>query len=73
MKFDINSPVVKKVLGIASAVVMGVVTVTNALSEQKKNQEFEEMKKTLSELQENKEGSPLNGALLFLVVIERRH
>ena len=54
VKFDINSPVVKKVLGVASAVVMGIVTVTNALSEQKKDQEFEEMKKTLSELQENK-------------------
>ena len=53
VKFDINSPVAKKVLGIASAVVMGIVTVTNALSEQKKNQEFEEMKKTLSELQKN--------------------
>ena len=50
-KINIESSSVKKVLGIASAVVMGVVTVSNALSEQKKAQEFEDMKKTLSELQ----------------------
>lgn len=46
----IKSPVVKKSLGIASAVVSGVITVSSALSEQKKAQEFEEMKKTVSEL-----------------------
>lgn len=46
----IKSPVVKKSLGIASAVVSGVITISSALSEQKKAQEFEEMKKTVSEL-----------------------
>lgn len=47
LKFD-----AKKILGIASAAVMGIVTVVNALSDQKKAQEFEDMKKTLSELQD---------------------
>ena len=41
----------KKILGIGSAVVMGIVTIVNALSDQKKAQEFEDMKKTLSDLQ----------------------
>lgn len=50
-KIDIGSPVAKKVLGFASAAVMGVVAVVNALSDQKKAAEFEDMKKTLSELQ----------------------
>lgn len=50
-KINLNGPVAKKVLGIAGAVVMGLVTVSNALAEQKKAQEFEDMKKTLSELQ----------------------
>lgn len=48
MKINLDA---KKILGIASAVVMGTVTVINALSDQKKAQEFEDMKKTLSELQ----------------------
>lgn len=48
--FNINGDVVKKVAGVASAIVMGVVTVANALSDQKKAAEFEQMKKTLEEL-----------------------
>lgn len=51
MKIKIEKSSVKKVVGIASAVAMGVVAVLNSLSDQKKAQEFEEMKKTLSELQ----------------------
>ena len=54
VKFDINNFDVKKALGFVSAVVMGIAAVTNALTEQAKDREFEEMKKTLSELQENK-------------------
>lgn len=50
MKIKFDGPVVKKVVGIVSAVAVGAVAVVNALSEQKKAQEFEEMKKTLSEL-----------------------
>lgn len=46
LKFD-----VKKVLSIGAAVVTGVVAVVNSLSDQKKAREFEDMKKTLSELQ----------------------
>lgn len=50
VKFDIKSPIVKKGLGIASALVMGVVAVSNALSDQKREKEFEDMKKAISEL-----------------------
>lgn len=51
MKFDLNNPGLKKGLGIASVVFAGLMAVANALSDQKREQEFEEMKKTLSELQ----------------------
>lgn len=53
MKFKefIESDGLKKGLGIASAIVMGVVTVANTLAEQKKAREFDEMKKAISELQ----------------------
>lgn len=51
MKNILESEGLKKSLGIASALVMGVVTVANALSDQKKAQEFEDMKKAISELQ----------------------
>ena len=47
----IKSPTVKKVMGIVSVVIAGVVAVDNALSEQKKDKEFEDMKNAISELQ----------------------
>ena len=50
MKFNLNSSAFKKAAGVASALVMGVVAVSNALADQKKEQEFEDMKKTLAEL-----------------------
>lgn len=53
-KFDLKKIDSKQVVNIASALVMGVIAVSNALSNQKKEQEFEDMKKTLSELKENK-------------------
>lgn len=46
----IKNPVVKKSFGVVSAVVSGVLTISSALTEQKKAQEFEDMKKTVSEL-----------------------
>lgn len=49
-KLDFDNPGFKKALGIGSAIVMGIVAVANTLSDQKKEQEFEEMKKVLSEL-----------------------
>ena len=55
MKVNFDGDTVKKVLGIGSAIVMGVVTVANALSEQKKGEEFEAMKKTLADLTKPKE------------------
>lgn len=52
MRLDIiKNPAVKKGLGIASALFMGVVAVSNALSDQKREKEFEDMKAVLSELQ----------------------
>lgn len=50
VKFNIQNPIAKKGLGIASALFMGVVAVSSALSEQKREKEFEDMKKTISEL-----------------------
>lgn len=48
---NVNKDLVKKGLGIASVVVTGVVAVVNALSDQKKEAEFEGMKKAIEELQ----------------------
>ena len=50
MKINFNGDTFKKVMGIGAAVVMGVVTVANSLSDQKKAEEFEAMKKTLADL-----------------------
>lgn len=41
---------VRKALGIVSVVAAGFVAVVNAISEERKDAEFEEMKRTLSEL-----------------------
>ena len=47
----INNPIVRKGLGIVSVIFTGISAVSGVLSEQKKNKEFEEMKKTLNEPQ----------------------
>lgn len=53
MKLNIiKNPALKKGLGVAAAIFTGIVAVGNALSDQKKEQEFEEMKKALAELQD---------------------
>ena len=55
MKLDIiKNPAFKKGLGIISVVVAGITAVSSALSDQKRDQEFEELKKTVSELSKNK-------------------
>lgn len=51
MKFDINGPVAKKVLGIGTAIVMGAITVVSTLADQKQAAEFENLKKIVDELQ----------------------
>lgn len=52
MKLDIfKSPVLKRGLGVASVIFTGIVAVTGAVSDRKKEQEFEDMKKAISELQ----------------------
>lgn len=41
----------KKVLGVAAAGISAVAAFSNAMGEQRKNQEFEELKKRLTELE----------------------
>ena len=47
----LNNPGLKKGLGVASTIVMCIGAVGSVLSDQKREQEFESMKKTLEELQ----------------------
>ena len=47
----IKNPGFQKGLGIAAAIFAGIGAVSSALSDQKKEREFEELKKTVSELQ----------------------
>lgn len=47
----INSPILKTVGKYAGVAITAVVAVSGALSDQKKEKEFEELKKTVSELQ----------------------
>lgn len=57
VKDFINNPLVKKGLGIAGAVMMGIITMGDALASQRKEREYEEMKKIVSELRkQNGEG-----------------
>ena len=53
MKFNdiINNPGLKKGLGIASVIFAGVAAISNAVADQKKEQEFEDLKKAVSDLQ----------------------
>lgn len=51
MKFNMDNPMLKKGLGVASVVFAAIVAASNAMSEQKKDREFESMKKALEELQ----------------------
>lgn len=48
---NVNKDLVKKGLGVLSVVAAGAVAVVNALSDQKKEAEFEGMKKAIEELQ----------------------
>ena len=55
MKLDIiKNPAFKKGLGIISVAFAGIAAVSSALSDLKKDKEFEEMKKIVSELSKNK-------------------
>lgn len=53
MKFKdiINSPVLKSVAKYAGVAVTAVVAISGALADQKKEQEFEELKKKVDDLQ----------------------
>lgn len=52
--FNINSEAAKKVLGVGSALFMGVVAVVNALGDQKKERELEQMRKDIELLKNQK-------------------
>lgn len=47
----LKDPKVKKAVSIATAVLAGVAAVTSSFADQRKEQEFEDMKKAISELQ----------------------
>lgn len=51
----IKSPVFKKRIGIASAVIAGVIAMSDTIAEQKRDDEFEEMKKQIEELKKSEE------------------
>lgn len=55
-KINFNGETVKKVLSIASIAVAGIVAVTGAIADQKKQQEFDELKKAVADLQNKQEG-----------------
>ena len=57
MKINLKNPALKKGLGIASIVFSGLVAVVGAIADQKQAQEFEDMKKVVSELQNQIKGS----------------
>ena len=56
MKFGeiVKNPIFQKGLGYVGVVVAGVAAISNALSDQKKEKEFKELKEAVSELQKNK-------------------
>lgn len=51
MKNILGNETFKKGLGVASVIFAGVAAISNALSDRKKEAEFEYMKKAISELQ----------------------
>lgn len=51
----IKSPAFKKGIGIASAVIAGVIAMSDTIAEQKRDDEFEEMKKQIEELKKSEE------------------
>ena len=50
----IKNPAFKKGLGIIAVAYAGIAAVSSALSDQKREQEFEALQKTVSELSKNK-------------------
>lgn len=51
----VKSPVFKKGIGIASAVIAGIIAMSDTIAEQKRDDEFEEMKKQIKQLQKSEE------------------
>ena len=51
IKDIINNPGFKKGVGVASVLFAGITAISSAISDQKKEQEFEDLKKAVSDLQ----------------------
>ena len=51
----VKSPVFKKGVGIVSAVIAGIIAMSDTIAEQKRDEEFEEMKAQIKELQKTEE------------------
>lgn len=51
----VKNPVFKKGIGIASAVIAGIIAMSDTIAEQKRDEEFEEMKKQIEELKKSEE------------------
>lgn len=51
----IKSPVFKKGVGIASAVIAGIIAMSDTIAEQKRDDEIEEMKSQIKKLQKTEE------------------
>ena len=51
LKDIIKNPRTKKIMGIVSVIIAGLLAVDEAIAEQKRDEEIEDMKKSISELQ----------------------
>lgn len=54
MNINLGNLDAKRIIGVATALGMGAMTVLSTLTDQKRAIEFEELKKTVSELSKNK-------------------
>lgn len=51
----LNNPFLKKITGALSVAVAGFIAISNAIAEQKRDEEIEQMKAEIENLKENKE------------------
>ena len=71
----IKSPIFKKSIRIVMEIGAGIAATADAIEEQKRDEEFEELKQTVSELQnQDKQGTPRGFSFVFdiLKIIQRR-
>ena len=51
----LNNPFLKKITGVLSVAVAGIIAINNAIAEQKRDEEIEQMKTEIENLKENQE------------------